>query len=287
MRSLSGLIILATTLARTLSAQQLPDSLVAQIREGAAQSIFHAGSPVVPLVGTRTLPLVEVRINGHGPFRFLIDLGSNVVVVRRSIADAAGGMVLVDRPRGDVIRFDSLTLGAVRFDRVIAAAYDTLDVDGVLGYNILQLQSFTLDYPNQTLELHTRALSSPDFRTIFPYTVEGRMPMLTLRIGADSLVVNLDTGATEWMTIPPGLRDKLRWRGPVVPGRITSNNQTGPQQVEEGRLRDTVRIGPLAYAEMLVYINPNADGSWVGSAAMQDAIWTFDPPNRRLAIQHR
>lgn len=273
--------------AQGISAQALPDSILAQIRAGAAGSVLRADSAVVPLVGTPTLPLVEVRINGHGPFRFLIDLGSNVVVVRRSIADAAEGAVLFDRPRGDIIRFDSITVGNVRFDRVLAAGYDTLDVDGVLGYNVLQLLSFTLDYPNQALALHARALPPPDFETVFPYTVEGRMPMLAAYVGMDSLLVNLDTGAAEWMTIPPGLRSRFRWRGTVRPGRITYNNQTGSQRVDEGRLEDTVRVGPLTFPTMLVFINPDADGPWIGSAAMQDAVWTFDPRNRRVSITRR
>ncbi|HSJ13460.1 MAG TPA: aspartyl protease family protein [Longimicrobiales bacterium] len=263
---------------------QLPDSLVAQIRTGAAQSELRADTADLPLLGTPTLPLVEVMINGHGPYRFLVDLGSNVVVVRNAVAASAEGAVLVDRPRGDIIRFDSISLGALVLRSVVAAGYDSLDVDGVLGYNVLQYHSFDLDYPRQRLTIHDSELPAPDFREILPYSVDGRMPMLLVRIGSDSLRVNLDTGATEWLTIPPALQDGIRWAGQVRPGRMTWNNQTGAQQVHEGTLLDPLEIGPLVLSDVLVYINPDADGPWLGSSAMQHARWSFDPRNQRVRI---
>ena len=263
---------------------QLPDSLVAQIRTGAAQSELRADTADLPLLGTPTLPLVEVMINGHGPYRFLVDLGSNVVVVRNAVAASAEGAVLVDRPRGDIIRFDSISLGALVLRSVVAAGYDSLDVDGVLGYNVLQYHSFDLDYPRQRLTIHDSELPAPEFREILPYSVDGRMPMLLVRIGSDSLRVNLDTGATEWLTIPPALQDGIRWAGQVRPGRMTWNNQTGAQQVHEGTLLDPLEIGPLVLSDVLVYINPDADGPWLGSSAMQHARWSFDPRNQRVRI---
>jgi len=72
-------------------AQTLPDSLIAQVRAGAARSMLLADSTVLPLVGSLLVPTVAVRLNGRGPFRFLIDLGSNVVAVRNAVAAAARG----------------------------------------------------------------------------------------------------------------------------------------------------------------------------------------------------
>lgn len=263
---------------------QLPDTLIARIRAGAARVELRADTVDLPLVGAPTLPLVEVSINGRGPYRFLVDLGSNVVVVRNDVAAAAGGEVLVDRARGDVVRFDSVSLGALVLRSVTAAGYDTLDVDGVLGYNVLRYHPFDLDYPGQRLVFHTNELPPPDGRTVFPYELHDRMPMLLVRIGADSLRVNLDTGAAEWMTIPLPLRDSLRWAGPIRPGRITMNNQTGAQRVEEGTLRDPLRMGPVVLREVRVFLNPDADSPWLGSAAMLHARWSFDPRNRRARI---
>jgi hypothetical protein len=182
------------------------------------------------------------------------------------------------------VHVDRIELGDAHLRDVTAAAYDDLDVDGVLGYNVLQFSSFTLDFPNQRLVLHRRSLPLPDNRTVFSYQLQGRMPYIMIRLGADSLLVNLDTGASEWMTVPPALQSRLRWLAPPVPGRTTFNNQTGSMQVFEGHLADTLRLGELVIPSPLVYINPDAEDAWLGAAAMMRAVWTFDPQQRRLKV---
>ena len=150
--------------------------MVARLRAGAAQLVLPGDSVVLPLVGTPTLPLVEATINGAGPYRLLIDLGSNVILLRRNVVDASRGTVLVDRARSDIAHVDAIGLGPARLEDVTIASYDELDVDGVLGYNALQHSSFTLDFPGQRLVLHRRELPEPDQRSVFGYRVEGRMP---------------------------------------------------------------------------------------------------------------
>lgn len=268
----------------SVHAQALPESLIAQIRAGAARAALPSGSVAVPLLGPPHLPLIEVRLNGMGPFRFLVDLGSNVVIVRRDVADSARGTVLVDRARSDIVEFDSLDIGGARYEKVVAGAYDTLDVAGLVGYNLLQHTSFTVDFPHRRLVLHARTLPLADNRTVFSYVVRDRLPFVTAAVGPESLSVNLETGASEWMTIPPALQGKLRWRGPLEEGPVVSNNQTGRTRVKRGTLRDPLRLGRFRLDGVRVYVNPDADSPWLGCAAMEGAAWTFDPRNLRLAV---
>jgi predicted aspartyl protease len=266
------------------AAQSLPDSLVQRIRAGAVSLALPGDSVRLPLVGTPTLPLVEVRVNGTGPYRFLIDLGSNVTLLRRNVVDASGSVVLMERPSSDIVFVETIALGDARLEEATVASYDALDVDGVLGYNVLQYSSFTLDFPGRRLVLHRGPLPPPDDRTVFSYQLRARMPYVTVRVGRDSLPVNLDTGAGEWMTVPPAWQSRLRWLGSPVPGRITVNNQTGSTRVLEGHLADTLRFGELTIVSPLVYINPDAEDAWLGAAAMAGAVWTFDPRQRRVRV---
>lgn len=277
-------VLVAVTPGASAAAQSLPDSLVQRIRAGAARVVIPGDSVVLPLVGTPTLPLVEVSINGTGPYRFLIDLGSNVTLLRRNVVDASHSTVLVERPSSDIVCVEEIRLGGARLENVTVASYDELDVDGVLGYNVLQYASFTLDFPGQRLVLHRDSLPPPDNRTVFSYQLEGRMPYIMVRLGRDSLLVNLDTGASEWMTVPPALQPRLRWVAAPLPGRTTFNNQTGSTQVLEGHLADTVRFGELTIMSPLVYVNPDAEDAWLGAAAMAGAVWTFDPRHRRVRV---
>jgi hypothetical protein len=271
-------------LASVAIAQTLSDELVARIFAGAARVVVPGESVTVPLVGTPTLPLVEVSVNGKGPYRLLIDLGANVTLLRRDVVTASGSVVLVDRATSDIVRVDSITLGKATLEDLTVGAYDELDVDGVLGYNVLQYSSFTLDFPGQRLVLHHQALPPPDDVKVFSYELRGRMPFVKVSAGGIPLVVNLDTGASEWMTIPPALQARLRWKAEPAPGRSVSNNQTGSTQVLEGRLAGSLRLGPLEIPSPLIYVNPDAEGPWLGAAAMNQAVWTFDPPHKRLEI---
>lgn len=110
------------------------------------------------------------------------------------------------------------------------------------------------------------------------------MPYVTVLLGQDSLLVNLDTGAAEWMTVPASWQSRLRWETTPLPGRTTVNNQTGSTQVLEGRLADTLRFGELAIVRPLVYVNPEAEDAWLGAAAMTSAVWTFAPQQRRVEV---
>ena len=267
------------------SAQALPDSLVERIRAGASGLMLPGDSVAVPLVGGPTLPLVEVGVNGTGPYRFLIDLGSNVTLLRRNVVDASRSTVLVERTTSDIVHVAAIALGDARLEDVTVASYDELDVDGVLGYNVLQYSSFTLDFPGQRLVLHRSSLPPADGRTVFSYQLVGRMPYISVRLGLDSLLLNLDTGASEWMTVPPSWQSSLPWEAVPVPGRRTFNNQTGSTQVLEGRLAGTLRFGELTIISPLVYVNPDAEDAWLGAAAMAGAVWTFDPQQRRVQVR--
>jgi hypothetical protein len=178
-----------------------------------------------------------------------------------------------------------MAIGAVTLADITVGAYDTLDVDGVLGFNVLQNSSFTLDFVHQRMIFHHRRLPPPDGETVFGYTLVERLPFVTLRVGADTLSVNLDTGASESLTIPPALQARLRWADPPAQGRMTYNNQTGATQVLEGRLVDTVRLGSAVLSVPTVYVNPDAGHAWLGAQAMGRRIWTFDTERRRLEVR--
>jgi hypothetical protein len=276
-------MLIHLALAGAAYGQALPDSLVQRIRAGALRIVVPGDSVVLALVGAPGVPLVDATINGRGPYRLLVDLGSNVTLLRRNVVDASGSKVLVDRTSSDIVRAETIGLGEARLEEVTLASYDELDVDGVLGYNVLQYSSFTLDFPGRRLVLHHRSLPPPDGVSVSAYTLQGRMPYVMVSIGADSLSVNLNTGASEWMTISPQLQPRLRWVAPPAPGRTVSNNQTGRTRVLEGHLADTLRFAGFEAASPLVYVNQDAEDAWLGAEAMSGASWTLDP--RRLRVQ--
>ncbi|HVS04057.1 MAG TPA: aspartyl protease family protein [Thermoanaerobaculia bacterium] len=277
-----GALLCATTLLATApaAAQSLSDEQLAAVRRGAASSRLPGGATTVPLVGPPTLPLVEARVNGAGPFRLLLDLGSNVTILRRDVVDAAGVEVVLDRERSDIVRADTLSVGACEFRDVWMGAYDELDVDGVIGYNLLSARPFTLDYPGARLILGAAELPDPAGELV----VEDRLPFVAARLGGREVLLNLDTGAAEEMTVPPQWEEWLPVEGEPVPGPMTHNNQTGATRVRVARLGEELRVAGVGLGRPLVYLNPDAEDAWLGSGLLKDYVLAVDPEQRLYGL---
>jgi hypothetical protein len=259
------------------AAQTLDPALIEAVHEGPARSELRSDTVTVPLVGRPTLPLLEARINGTGPWKLLVDLGSNVVILRRSVADSAGVSILVERDRSDIIRMDSIVVGGAVFLDVTGGAYDTLDVDGVLGFNLLDAFPFAMDYPAMQFTFLREAVPDPTDPDMVPYLLVDRMPSVGVRVGKDSLLLNLDTGAAEQMTVPEAWATRLPFGEPLSEGPSVHNNQTGTTLVRTGTLAEPIRLGTHRIEDVTVYVSSSAEGGWLGSALLQRFVLAFYP----------
>jgi predicted aspartyl protease len=121
---------------------------------------------VFDFVENTSLVVVPVRINGHGPYRFLLDTGASNTVLSLSIADGLG------IPRGrsytlatgggnvtaSVRKLSAFTVGPARLENVEAAVanvplFKTMKVDGVLGSDYLRRFKISIDYDNQVMDI--------------------------------------------------------------------------------------------------------------------------------------
>lgn len=142
---------------------------------------------IVPFVQTDPLPVVELKVNGKGPFFFIIDTGGAELLLDPELADSVGMRrfgtetgVFGGGKRGTYARgvIDSVRLGAFVVSNVPTASLDTKRmsmaaggrrVGGVLGTVLLSRFRFTLDYPASQLELERRGLPAP---TLDPEAIE-------------------------------------------------------------------------------------------------------------------
>ena len=61
----------------------------ARRRVGVPPIITRLDSATVnaPMLGSKTLPLVEARLNGKGPYKLLVDSAANVTLLQMRVAD--------------------------------------------------------------------------------------------------------------------------------------------------------------------------------------------------------
>jgi clan AA aspartic protease (TIGR02281 family) len=117
-------------------------------------------------VDNTSLVVVPVRINGHGPYRFLLDTGASSSILSLSIAEGLG----IPRARaytiitaggnvsGTVRKLSALTVGNARLEDVEIAVANvpllkTMNVDGVLGSDYLRRFKISIDYDNQVVDI--------------------------------------------------------------------------------------------------------------------------------------
>lgn len=115
--------------------------------------------------------LVPVRVNGQGPYEFVLDTGATLTCVDASLADSLG----LPRARGQVgfgagvqgspgsmrmVEIDSLAVGDARAEGLTGCAIDLaqirsmgIEARGLLGLNFLTSFRVTLDFAADRLTL--------------------------------------------------------------------------------------------------------------------------------------
>ena len=135
-------IFIIALLFPIISFGQFSETLLNKIRY--ATDDFYIAKDTLNIIGSNTLPCLQVMINGKGPYRFLIDLGSNVLNFKQSVVAETGMEIIVDRESGDIAVARKLHIGNSVFINAHGAVYENLDVDGFLGFNSGERKSFAL-----------------------------------------------------------------------------------------------------------------------------------------------
>ena len=114
--------------------------------------------------------VVPVRINGAGPFPFVLDTGATVtcldeaLVTELKLPDAPGAMALGGGVRGvgrmRLVLLESVALGEATVQDLQGCAVDLapmqkagLDIRGLLGLNFLKAYRLTVDFGANTVRL--------------------------------------------------------------------------------------------------------------------------------------
>jgi hypothetical protein len=237
--------------------------------------------------------MVEARVNGKGPFRFILDFGSNVISVKKSVASALGATVLQERNGRQLLHLDSLELGEAVFEDVVARTDpEGLDGDGVLGFGLFREGLVTLDYPQRRLVLSKGSLPPVDGQEVLAYELVERMPHLPVSVGGETFLFNFDTGAgNTWLSLPQHMATRLELVRPAVPGPLISN--TGDdwvRRVQVGRAARDFTFGAHVVSRPRVHFVPDEDdpnGGYflMGDLLLREFTLTFDLHHQRVRME--
>ena len=198
-----------------------PENYVGESIEGVADFLDAVGAaplnqitefgtaPMPPLV-MLNLPSCEVYLNGHGPYRMVVDTGGSITLaLDQAVADEVGlksfGKASVrgvsGKQESSQVLVDDLQIGTIKCRRVVGRAFDVRKAimnaaDGIVGTGIFTDGRMTLDFAKGELAISrsseqpgpgkaTELLLVSDAKLIVPVTVEDKPGVAMLDTGAD------------------------------------------------------------------------------------------------------
>jgi len=247
------------------------------------------------------MPVVEVKLNGQGPFAFMIDTGAGMQAdIDPSVAERLklplSGTAINGDPSGQNDRevatanIESLAIGKAEFHNVTAVVRpqritkDYPDVDGILGFALFTEYLLTLDYPAMQVRLARGALPVANGADVLNFEIENRIPIVDLAIGRIHVPAHVDSGNfVAGFILPEEIVEQLQLQSEAITvgGARSVTNRIQLKQVQ---LRDTIRLGGFEYPQPTIAF-PALSETNLGFKVLRDFVLTFDQKNRRLKLQ--
>lgn len=271
---------------------------------GISAAAQNSSAVTLPLQMRGLMPVVQVKLNGQGPFAFMIDTGSGLQAdIDTSVAERLGlrpsGTVVNGDPSGEndrevlTVTIDSLSFGgrrAVEFRNVTAIVRphkitkNYPDVDGILGFALFSEYLLTLDYPAMQVRLERGVLPPANGADVLDFEIEDRIPVIELAIGRIRVPAHIDSGNfVAGFILPQEIVEQL----PILSQPVSAGGArsvTNRIELKEVQLRDTIRIGRFEFPQPTAAFPALSDTN-IGFSVLRNFALTFDQRNQRMKLQ--
>lgn len=256
-----------------------------------ARSGSEPSSITLATIAGEARPTIEATVNGQGPFRFFVDTGAGGSLISAELANRLGlevtGRQRVFNPTSgaaqevDLVRVGEVESGVMRLEGVQFVAVDLPqlgDKHGVLSVRSLPPGLVSFDFPTGTIRIEPGELSAED-PAVMPFEA---VPVVSVvgTVAGRELTLHIDTGSPDGITLPGAVASELEFDG-----ELETIRERGPLVVKSGRLRGTVRVGPIELSNpevQVVDLLPKFGN--IGSGFLRDRILTIDRDNGLLSI---
>ena len=244
---------------------------------------------------------VEGRVNGKGPYTFMVDTGGHTLLSPGVVA-AAGLRAVGNAPEAGAGAKQSsngfvpvrlISIGAVRMHDQVAFAtgiytpdIEGIPVDGMVGFELFRRLIVRIDYGRRILTFTLPGHAS--FRNAgvaVPFVFYTHLPFVRGRIDEMPATFDVDTGSRSELdvTSPAVARYRLRDRYPRGARAVTGWGVGGPSESYVVRLRSvtlgtvtvSAPVADLSGAARGSFSDPNFDGN-IGSGFLKRFVVTFD-----------
>jgi Aspartyl protease len=254
----------------------------------------------VPLVLFHGRPLVNVMINGHGPFKLVLDTGASDIVLDDRLTAELNiqklGKASITGPDGkeamdhQKIRIAELRLGPARIADFEAASTDFSgmfrDADsprGVLSGTAFPGSVITIDYPHSELRVRAGSLPAADSATIFDYELMDELPAVSASLAGQTLRLHIDTGSPAGITLGGNFMKTIPLVSePEVVGR--ARLVSGEVKVWGGQLKGTFRLGAIMSESPDIEFLESVPYGNLGYRFLRDYSLSIDAASHRIQL---
>jgi PDZ domain/Aspartyl protease len=275
-------------------------------------TIAGAQSTTVPLEIVNNHIYLQVRLNGRGPYRFVLDSGGDYIVTPEVAAalavQSSGGVQLQGAGSGSesaaFTRIAALDVGGatVRSQYMLVLPIATgfgmaegMRIDGMLGYQFLSRFLTTIDYASSklTLTMPAAAPAAPAGAAVIPFYIDGAIPRIAVSLDGVSADAEVDTGNRAAVTLSapfvnahPAIAALQR----TAPG-VAGFGVGGPAVARLGRI-GMLQIGPFTMSNVIASFDVQTQGAFaspfnpanIGGAIWRRFVVTLDYGHKRMLL---
>lgn len=245
----------------------------------------------VPLAAGEALPIIEVRVNGQGPFRFGIETGANFIIVTPALAERlqlprAGGP-----DHTPSYRIASIEVGAARFEDLPVSAFPFAQstIDGVLGLPFYRDLLLTIDYSARTARFERGSLPAADGQSILPLTRVGDFWSAPIAFGGVAANAVIDTRSSGGFGVTPSAAASLTFDGGLAVVGRARGAAIAETVVKAGRLKTDVTMGRYTFPAPMVSVRELPPGfpqePLMGTRVLSHFVMTLDQRNERVRFE--
>jgi predicted aspartyl protease len=261
-----------------------------------------AASTTVPFRLLNNHIYVQAKVNGKGPYTFIVDTGGHTLLSPHLIAEvglkAVGQSVSSGAGEGHsttgFVHYDEIAIGGVRLKDQMGFATDIYDksiegipVDGMVGFELVRRMVTTVDYGRQTITFTDPARFKPaaGLGAPVPFVFYDHLPNVAGSVAGLPARFDIDTGSRSEVdfTSPFVNANDLKARFGKGVSAVVGWGVGGPARSYTVRL-DSLMLGPVEVDHIAAGLSeakggsisdPNFQGN-VGSALLKRFVVTFD-----------